>query len=75
MAGELPHPLKISMALSWLLAGAPGASKYYDAPRIAGYLLELIEALPHHHDVYCYGTKAHFDAMSIRPIDVDDLKL
>lgn len=58
MPGRRPlqHPEDVVEALCWLQAGAPAASRDYDAPRCVSVLRKLVEALPAYLPVYSCGS-------------------
>jgi len=66
---DLPHPADIQDARSWLFQGAPAAHRDYDAAEMVKILIELVEALPAHHKVYCWGTHEHVLAMMTRELE------
>lgn len=66
---ELPHPQDVVEALTWLQLGAPAAHRNYNAPQMVKILINLVEALPAHHKVYCWGTHEHIVAMMTRELE------
>lgn len=65
----LPHPALVREAHGWLRAGCPLVSRDVDSRRARETLLALLDALPSHLDLYCYGTPAHREAMRTEPAD------
>jgi hypothetical protein len=53
----LPKVSDLLEARAWLQAGAPAASRHHDGVRAVTILYELIESLPEHIPMYCYGTE------------------
>jgi hypothetical protein len=60
---DLPHPLFVARARQWLLQGAPAVPKDLSAHEAVQTLRELLDALPKHIPLYCWGSKEHHHAM------------
>jgi hypothetical protein len=69
MKEPLPHPADIQEVRNWLFLGAPAAHRDYNAAEMVKILIELVEALPSHHKVYCWGTHEHVVAMMTRELE------
>lgn len=70
MIDELPHPERIINAQTWLRRGCPHSR---DSIEHIETLKELLEVLPSHHPVYCYGTLENKQAYEkLREQDVSD---
>jgi hypothetical protein len=63
----LPSTRELIDARSWLMAGAPAASKDHDAKAAVRVLFTICEALPEYFEQYCYGTEAYRKEMT-KPI-------
>ena len=68
MSRPLPHPEDLLHARYWLFAGAPAASRDHDAKFAVKVLIQLVEALPEHFDLYCYGKAENTIAMMQREL-------
>lgn len=66
---DLPHPQDVVEAYSWLLQGAPGAHRNYSAPKMVKILIDLLDALPSHHKLYCHGTHENTVAYMSRELE------
>jgi len=67
MAKPLPHPTDVVDALDWLREGAPAVRRRSapKAEKALRTLLALLDALPAHLPVYCYGSPEWRAAMGI----------
>ena len=60
----LPSTQALIDARSWLMAGAPAASRDHDAKEAVRTLFTICEALPEYFEQYCYGTEAYRKEMT-----------
>ena len=64
---DLPSAPDVVMARGWLMAGCPAVSREHDAKKAVRVLWRLLEALPSHLPIYCWGTRENRASYGFEP--------